>query len=155
MISKHGFSAHKHHTGGGADLSFLDKGFFEDSEKKIIRSELIEKYAHDLGKQYAKGETSNGKALTPSQLRNFFNDVRSLEAKVKAESDFSQLIPHIKMLKAKVAYAFGRGNVPREFKELISKCVSKIESKEDFQAFVKFFEAIVGYFYGEGGGRNR
>lgn len=133
------------------NLSFLDRGFFEGSGKKIIRKDLISDRAHELGSQFAQDQSDK---LTASQLRNFFNDVRSLEARVKTE-DFETIKPHILMLKSKVSYAFGRKNIPESFKNLIWKCVDKIESKEDFNAFVKFFEAIVGFFYGEGGGRNQ
>jgi CRISPR-associated protein Csm2 len=135
------------------DLSFLTS-FFEDSKKEIIRKDLLDKKAYELGKRFAKRKREGGDELSSSQLRNFFNDVRSLEAKVRAE-DFPKVMPHIKMLKAKVAYAEGRGKVPTSFKALISKCVDLIEDKKDFEGFVKFFEAIVGFFYGEGGGKNR
>ena len=140
--------SHNRRGDSKVDFSFLT-GFFEDSEKERLRRDLLDEKAHELGKYFAKKDR-----ISSSQLRNFFNDVRSLEARVKVE-DFQKVLPHIKMLKAKVAYAQGRNLVPFSFKKLISQCVDLIEDERDFGGFVKFFEAIVGFFYGEGGGRNR
>lgn len=140
------------------DLSFLEKGFFQDAEKTIIREELLDAKALFLGKGFAKGGTTDqgnfGKKVSSSQLRNFFNDVRSLEAKITPEN-FEIYRPQIKMLKAKVSYARGRDKVSEAFENLISKCVDLIKDEKDFRAFILFFEAIVGFFYGEGGGKNQ
>ncbi len=135
------------------DLSFLT-GYYRDPQKTVIREDLLDKRAHELAKGFAQGGNEYGKKVSSSQLRNFFSDVRSLEAKIES-GNFEAFRPHIKMLKAKVAYALDRGKVSDAFKNFISKCVDLIEDEKDFKAFVLFFEAIVGYFYGEGGGRNQ
>ncbi len=139
------------------DLSFLTS-YYSDQGKTKIREDLIDEKARYLGRGFAKGgiQANNdfGKRVSSSQLRNFFNEVRSLEAKI-GSGEFEMYRPHIKMLKAKVAYARDRGKVSKAFDDLISKCVDLIEDKKDFEAFVLFFEAIVGYFYGEGGGKNQ
>lgn len=134
------------------DLSFLT-GYYSDPEKTKIKEDLLDTKAYYLGSRFARGD-GRSKRVTSSQLRNFFNDVRSLEAKISS-GNFEVYRPHIKMLKAKVAYARDRGKVSKDFESLISKCVDLIEDEKDFNAFVLFFEAIVGYFYGEGGGRNQ
>lgn len=126
-----------------------EESFFEDPEKKIINKKLITEVAHEYGVKFVK------EGIPASQLRNFFNDVRSIEAKVKAGNSFDEVMPHILMLKAKAYYAAGRNNKLKPFKEFITKYVDRIETKEDFDAFVKFFEAVVAYFYGEGGGKNK
>lgn len=135
------------------DLSFLT-GYYRDPAKTVVREDLLDQRAHELAKGFARGGNEYGKKVSSSQLRNFFNDVRSLEARIES-GNFEVFRPHIKMLKAKVAYAQDRGKVSKAFEHLISKCVDLIEDDRDFKAFVLFFEAIVGYFYGEGGANNQ
>lgn len=136
------------------DTSFLNSGFFVDDKKEIIRSDLLEKHAFELGKKFASVKVSS------SQLRNFFNDVKALEAKVDLVSssrEFEKIKPYVKLLKSKVAYAYknGKGKIALPFKQFIDKCVDLVATKEDFKAFAIFFEAVVGFYYGEGGEKNR
>lgn len=56
----------------------------------------------------------------------------------------------IKLLKAKAAYAFKRDLVPDSFREWIGKNVDMINEARDFQAFLLYFEAVVGFCYGNG-----
>ena len=62
------------------------------------------------------------------------------------------------MLKAKVAYACperpergGGQKVPGTFKNFINDCVNSVKTKDDFDDFVLFFEAVVAFFYGKVG----
>lgn len=106
----------------------------------------------------------NGKLNPPlktSQLRRFHTDVRALEAKIKAdvnlhgEQIFTKWLPQIKMIKSKVAYACptNRKNrkVPEEFRKYLEEMINSINKYDDFIAFSLCFEAVVGYFIGEGG----
>lgn len=133
------------------DMSFLDAGYFENPEKTKLREDLIGKWADKVGKDFA----SLRPELTTTQIRKFFNEIRSLEARVEENFDDNKAI--ILMVKSKVAYAVGKktSKTPREFKDFIDACIDKIEKEEDFNAFVKFFESVVGYFifYKEGGFR--
>ena len=65
------------------------------------------------------------------------------------------MLPLIKMVKSKVAYACpsnGRDRkVPEEFRNYMELMINSIEYYKDFKAFSLCFEAVVGYFYGEGG----
>jgi CRISPR type III-A-associated protein Csm2 len=58
------------------------------------------------------------------------------------------------MLKAKVNYQRGRKTegkrlVTDGFVNFISECVDHVNSKDDLKAFAKYFEAVVGYYFGE------
>ncbi len=147
------------------DLSFLDKGYYEGD---ILRPELLDKQAKSLGERFAQekeqSQTSKKKVgLSKGQIRRFFGDVRELETRIERdaqgenifESDQPQeLDKHralIGMLKSKAAYAAGRETVSRAFESFIVKSVDQIKTPKDFRAFVLFFEAIVGYYYGAGG----
>lgn len=130
------------------DMSFLDS--YYKSGTKVLREDLITVHAEEIGKKLV-GNNPRTPLLSSSQLRKFFNDVRALEAKIET-GNFEEQKPMIKMLKSKVAYAYGRGKIPSEFKGYIDTCVDKINDKDDFKGFVKFFESVVGFYYGHGGG---
>lgn len=131
------------------DMRFLLSGYYSDKEKKKLREELISKEADELGKKFASLKPE----LTTTQLRKFFNEVRSLEERV--EENFDEQKALVLMLKSKVAYAVGKktSKTPREFKDFMDACIDNINDKKDFDGFIKFFESVVGYFiyYKEGG----
>lgn len=147
-------------------LAFLNSGFYEDN---LLRFDLLDKHAKDLGEGFAHQEEQRGRKrikVSSGQIRRFFGDVRELEGRISRErdseifksSDPKQIAPYlalIKLLKSKAAYADGRDTVTSAFRNFIAQSVDKIETPRDFRAFVLFFEAIVGYFYGAGGERNR
>ena len=130
---------------------------FENPQKKVIKKDLLSKEAEELVKSWRKKIFKNGKKMdekdnpTLTQVRRFYNDVLSLKHKVDSFNDqekgenFKYILPYVKMLKAKVAYAKGRGHVNKEFKEFIDKYVDTINDIDDFEAFCTFFEAIVAF----------
>ncbi len=131
------------------DMKFLSTGYYQDPEKKKLREDIIKTEADKLGKKFSELKPE----LTSSQLRKFFNEVRSLEAQVEEKFDEQKAL--VFMLKSKVAYSVGKktSKTPAEFKDFIDACIDKINDEKDFKGFVKFFEAVVGYFfyYKEGG----
>lgn len=143
------------------DLSFLDKGYYENG---ALRPELLDTHAKSLGESFArKGDYS----VKSTQMRRFYGDVKELETRIERETKgadiFESDVPQklakylalIRMLKSKAAYAAGRETVSRAFESFIVKSVDQIKTPKDFRAFVLFFEAIVGYYYGAGGEKNR
>lgn len=132
--------------------------FYQDAEKEIIKEDLLTTKALEWAKNFVspkKGEKYEPKnpQLSSAQLRRFYHDVKSLESKVK--ENFDRTKPLIKMLKSKVAYACpekGKDRkVPLEFRKFLEEMVDNINTQKDFAAFCLVFEAVVGYFYGEGG----
>ncbi len=126
--------------------------FYEEKNgQEVIREELVTSKAEEWARSFIKARPS----LSSAQLRRFYHDVKSLEARITSDGEFTGNRPLIKMLKSKVAYACPRTysgrKVPWEFREFVEKCVDKINRWKDFQAFALVFEAVVGYFYGEGG----
>ena len=140
-------------------------GFFYVDENKLI---LNETFLTDKAKNWAKlflsPETprerwmSNPK-LNSAQLRKFHIEAKDLEERVKnlenPEKQFERIRPLVKMLKSKVAYACpstGKDRkVPVEFRRYIEEMVDNVNDIRDFEAFSLCFEAVVGFFYGEGG----
>lgn len=131
--------------------------FYKNVENNIIKEDLLTEKALKWAKSFISPEKPQqgpkNPPLTSAQLRRFYHDVKALELKVK--NNFDQAKPLIKMLKSKAAYACptkGRERkVPMEFRKFIEEMVDNIKTEKDFIAFCLVFEAVVGYFYGEGG----
>jgi len=118
--------------------------FFTDSDQEIIREELLDQEAKKLSKSLAEREFQpiRREALSQTQLRRFFNDLRNLEKRVD-QSSFEKVKPLIKMVKSKVAYS--REKIPSKFEDFMNKCISEIQSEKEFRAFMLHFEAVVGF----------
>ena len=139
--------------------------FYEDEDKKErLKEELLTTEAKKWAKSFINpkfpaGPRDRNPKLTSAQLRRFHMEAKTLETRAEAlqapEKDFLSLSPIVKMLKSKVAYACpvpGRDKkVPEEFRRYIEEMVDHIDDYKDFKAFCLCFEAVVGFFYGEGG----
>ena len=60
-------------------------------------------------------------------------------------TEFDNILPYLKMLNAKAAYAMGRDLVSKGFKDFISNSLNQVKDKDDFDAFAGLFEAFIGY----------
>ena len=128
-----------HKTDGSLDPKWVD------SEALAVARKLVMK---DFN-----GRTDRN-SIKSSQLRKFYADVKSLERtweyQGRSAAAFLGILPQIKILKAKAAYAQGRGVVPPAFLQWVNTHVDAVSTAEDFQAFLLHFEAVVGFCYGEG-----
>lgn len=114
-----------------------------------IRPELLESEAEKQAQKFS--------GLNTTQLRKFFNEVKALEKKLKDNNDSDEyfnknLIPLIKMLKAKVSYSLARQEKKdfqqfKDFEEFLKRNIDNIKNKQDFKFFVLHFEAVIGYYY--------
>ncbi len=96
------------------------------------------------------------KKLTTNQLRKFFDEVKRLRMKYetlhhgredKKQEAFEKISPMLAMLVANANYALARKRIPSALKDFLEKRIKKINSSEQFEDFVKYFEAVVGYYY--------
>lgn len=137
------------------EFDFEKKGYLKDG---IIREELITEEAEKIAKEF------NNNRLSTSQLRAFFNEVKAIKNRVKDDgSNYNMVFPLILMLKSKAEYkgsSKGNSKIPAVFKDFLIANIDRLSkdkkegnSKVAFDAFVMFFEAVVGYFYGVNGGR--
>lgn len=124
---------------------------------KIPESEICGKvtkttvaFAEKFGKYLAEGDDM-AEALSTSQLRRFFGEVKRQQMNGYDETDFQ-------MLKPKLAYAVGRAEKAskknkyfkiRDFYEVMVDAIDKVEESQDkdkaFKNFISIFEAIVAY----------
>lgn len=144
-LQRHGYTGY--HKKEEAESFFRER----KNDRWVIREELLTSKAQE----WARGFLRSRPPLHSAQLRKFYHNVKSLEAKISSEDEFIENKPLIKMLKSKVAYAcpktYSGRKVPLEFREFIEDCVDNIDQLQDFENFALVFEAVVGYFYGEGG----
>lgn len=123
---------------------------FSFSEIKPEDYADMDGYADIIAKKYAKTDKSkkDKDCIKTTQLRKFFGAVRDIEKK----KEWSDIEPELYLLKPKFAVSVGRKLIPKDFFKVMNVCLNKIdvgetddEKKENFNTFVKFFEAIVAY----------
>ena len=110
---------------------------------------VARKWAEDIEKYKCKNK--KGKIVDmktkKNQLRNFYDKVLELENQAKHEN-WENVLPFVKMLNSKVAYAESREVVNCEFANMMTQCISQVNTKEDLTKFKLFFEAVLGFFKG-------
>lgn len=126
----------------------MEVNFWKDRNKKQIDPELFSTVAEEIAKKiYKEQQDSRGKANKPTQIRKFYDEVIRFDSMLKVNpQEFENILPYIKMLNAKAAYAMGRDLVSSEFKSFINNSLNQIKAKEDFDAFAGLFEAFMGYY---------
>jgi len=130
--------------------------FYDDDAKTKIKQGLLDQDAENWSRQLVKIQERGNRidsrnSISSSQLRRFFNEFRSLEKRVDSTPSFDTVLPLIKMVKSKVSYAAGRGSgqqIPDTFKRFLNTNIDSIQDKQDFEAFMLHFEAVVGFCYG-------
>lgn len=103
--------------------------------------ETARKTAEKIG--IGKGGVQN------TQIRKFYDKVLELSDRAKHE-DFSEILPFVKMLNSKVAYASQRNSgggklVNSAFVEMMNSCIRQVKTKDDLQNFKLFFESVIGF----------
>ncbi len=88
--------------------------------------------------------------VTTSQIRNFLDEVNRIEAENRSSQDSFDR-SRIVFLNIQLAYAAGREERLKDFARLFSAAVEKVNSREDFDRFVKFAQAVVAYHRFHGG----
>jgi len=126
----------------------VDAPFYEDPQKKQLNRKLFDECAEQ------QVDVFPPQKITSAQLRRFFGDIKNLYLRVQRGADWLQIEPLFRMVKSRALYAHNRGNIPREFKDFLTKNIDKVKDSKDFEVFVRYFEAIVGFAYGKGKVKN-
>ena len=139
----------------GEPFEFKKEGYF--SANGTIREKLISSEAEKIAGEFVD------ERLTVSQLRAFFNEIKAIRNRLNEDgSNYQNIFPLILMIKSKAEYrgATKGAKIPPRFKEFLIANVDRLVEdkknklgKQSFDAFVMFFEAVVGYFYGKNEGR--
>ncbi|MCP2041868.1 CRISPR-associated protein Csm2 [Neisseria sp. HSC-16F19] len=84
-----------------------------------------------------------------TQLRKFYDELSLWHDKVMhaqdRDAEYQKAAPFIQMLKAKAAYAQGRGHVNARFTELFQHIIGEIGSPDGLKHAKLFFEAVLGF----------
>ncbi len=110
-------------------------------------------------------EISKKNALTNSQIRNFFGEIKRIQMTLfnsESDEDWKNVKHSFLLIKPKLAYAVGRvtqkENKSRiaEFGKVLSLAIEKVDSDNSgatkrFYRFVDFFESILAYHKAYGG----
>lgn len=106
----------------------------------------------DIAENAAKKIKSSKDKNKTTQLRKFYDELvmwsdRIHEGKSKEEKEekFNDLIPFIKMLKAKVAYAEARKHITNDFRQIFDCCIDQIKCVNTLRDAKLFMEAVMGY----------
>lgn len=102
----------------------------------------------DIAEAKASAVAGGGKEVNKSsQLRRFYDELVMWQEKVgSSDGRFAELQPYIFMLKAKVAYAKGRGHVDANFEALLRRVVDQCTSAETLRQAKLFLEAFMAFY---------
>lgn len=91
------------------------------------------------------------KAATSTQLRKFYDAIKSIwETPNKKKLDWQDNLKEeylAKLIFLKPAFTGAANNkkITPEFKEIMNLSIDKVQNKNDFYKFIKFFEAVIQY----------
>ena len=124
--------------------------FYKDAEKTKLDPSIFAEHAEK------KADEIRGDELNSAQLRRFFGEMKnyyqSWKNQEKKEETFEKILPLIKLMKSKVFYAINpkKPKIPQKFASFLLGGVEQIQDGRDFEAFILYFEAVVGFMYGKG-----
>lgn len=120
---------------------------------------ISEELFNNIAKQAAKTIAANPSRMVnkPTQLRRFYDEIVMWDNKatflIAKEEDeqqrnekFAEMLPFIKMINAKTAYAQGRRLVDKNFVDLISHSLSQVNDIQSMKHFKLFMEAFMGFY---------
>jgi CRISPR-associated protein Csm2 len=136
---------------------YLDKHLRLAAEGKDVKPELYSDIPEQVAYRIACHKSTNRrtgqeeigpkKENKPSQLRRFYDELSLWNERVSTKpADFGMYLPLVKMLKAKVAYAKGRGHVDADFETLMRHCIDQVHSPATLTQCKTFFEAFMGFY---------
>ncbi|MGD1823542.1 MAG: type III-A CRISPR-associated protein Csm2 [Pleomorphochaeta sp.] len=95
-------------------------------------------------------DARNKSKASSTQIRKFYDDFLLLHTKAhrdeESEKSFKEnILPLIAFSKAKLAYSVGRDIIHNDFRNEIVKKVDQIDNLKDFDNFILFYQALIGY----------
>ncbi len=102
----------------------------------------------EVANQTALTIADSGDKNKSTQLRKYYDELCMWDQKIKQDpTKYTEYLPLIKMLNAKVAYANGRKLVDDNFVKLMRHCLGQLnEHKTSFETCKLFFEAFMGFY---------
>jgi len=107
-------------------------------------------------KRDEKDQRPGPNAMTASQMRNIFGEVKRIEAQLTPDN-WEKILPDILLLRPKIAYNTAREMAKRResrikaFREIMELALNEVDDIEPFRRFAQFFEGIIAYHKVYGG----
>jgi len=132
--------------------------FYSDSAQKNLNHEIFssvaEQWASAICRAGLKEKLERGKPVKKleknkiSQIRKFYDEALRIASCQRDGEVYDNILPFIKMLNAKAAYAMGRNLITAEFSEFLKKSIGQIDANnpQSLELFLNFFEAFMGYY---------
>ncbi len=139
------YGGHPQSGGHRQQTPSLDEALmrFYDSEGEV-RPELFDTNAQKIAETFDEAPKD---ANSYTQLRRFYDEVVDLQDRIEENPNaFGELLPVIRMLNAKAAYAKGRKKVDENFVKFIKTSIGQIKTAKDLHIFKTFFEAVMGFY---------
>lgn len=123
-------------------LSDLEKGYYTVVDgKKCMNPKFIVEYPRSIAEDLE--DDSKNKL---SQLRKFYDYARRIRDSLNRNDEvFDAQKAELSKLKPAVNYAYVRETVSDVFKDFIDVNVSRINDREDLDAFIEHFQALIAY----------
>lgn len=122
-------------------MSITNQIKFGENKPATIFSGIAEQAAIEI-----KADSRKNKS---TQLRKFYDELAMWNDRIQLakskEAKFAEAIPFIKMLKAKVAYAYGREHIDKIFLDIFNQCIDQIHNVETLKEAKLFMEAVMGF----------
>ncbi|KGQ21499.1 type III-A CRISPR-associated protein Csm2 [Thermus filiformis] len=128
--------------------------FYRDKERGLLDPAIFEQ-----AKKVAEQLVQENKVRS-SQFRNYFAELRALENRFQKERKrdeaeaFARLVPELELLKAKLAYNTRSQGPLKDARAFVSFLNDALDagkrSPKDFEAMMKYVEAVLAYFYASG-----
>ena len=131
---------------------------FDTNSIKLVAgnlpTNLFSQVAEDAAKYVAEWDTreerSGRNASRPTQLRKFYDEICMWNDKSQRTPDrFTEYLPFILMLKAKIAYSKGRKHVNVAYDKMLNHCLNELEKDqkpETLHNLKLFIEAFTGFY---------
>ncbi len=121
-------------------LRDLEKGYYMDG-KECMNPKFIVEYPRSIAEDL---EDDSKNRL--SQLRKFYDYARRIRDSLNQNHElFDAWKAELSKLKPAVNYAYVRETVTDMFKDFIDVNVSRINDREDLDAFIEHFQALIAY----------
>lgn len=141
--------------------SFKINGKTIDGETQVKQWVInrIDKDAIDYAEKFGADLAHGKDALTTSQIRNVFGEVRRIQMKNRKTYEESSIL----LLRPKLAYSAkrARGNAVKDLADVLSQGINAVvtegsddDKKKRFNNFADFFEAVLAYHKKAGGKEN-